>query len=486
MKKLFYILSFLIFNFSKLYSQNPVVDVGQGKIIKLPLDSITLHGSATPASGSSIQSYIWTKQSGPNVNPKSYGQGTEDFYLKNLVAGSYIFRLTVTDSKGLNGFSEVSLDVKPAHEPPVIDLGNDRVVIIPSPTSKGSVSIFGSAYDPQGPAIASYFWTQISGPSTATLSGTTTNFLSAKNLIQGTYVFNLLAKDNTDAYSNVSIKVLVSSSSTANLPPKVTLFTYKREISLPIDSTSLRGAAFSQDVFFYKWVQVDGPDQATLTNKIKDKVLISNLHVGKYKFVLTATSYPYGAVGYSDTALVIVHGIPIVNAGKDTTIVWPNISFTLNGSVSDPEGKIISTTWSELSGKKLNWTGQNTLSPNLQELDSGIYIFRLIATNDKGATGFSDVKVILRKPDISGLKPRKIFAVNLEPFWEIEDIQTFPQYKVFVINEQGQTVYSTLNYSLNPWSGNLGKDIKEGAYFYIIRDSVSNKNVSTGSLLVIR
>ena len=47
--------------------------------------------------------------------------------------------------------------------------------------------------------IVSYAWTQISGPSTATLGTPNAAQASASNLVAGTYIFQLTIKDNNNA-----------------------------------------------------------------------------------------------------------------------------------------------------------------------------------------------------------------------------------------------------------------------------------------------
>ena len=73
---------------------------------------------------------------------------------------------------------------------PVADAGPDQFLILPA----NSIVLDGSATDDV--AIASYVWSQISGPNTAILTGETTEDLTASNLVQGTYVFELAVTDN--------------------------------------------------------------------------------------------------------------------------------------------------------------------------------------------------------------------------------------------------------------------------------------------------
>ncbi|MCA6431232.1 MAG: hypothetical protein IM613_17490, partial [Cytophagales bacterium] len=72
----------------------------------------------------------------------------------------------------------------PGNAAPTANAGADISLILPV----NSTSITGSGADSDG-NISSFSWSQISGPSVATLSGQTTQNLNASNLIGGNYIF---------------------------------------------------------------------------------------------------------------------------------------------------------------------------------------------------------------------------------------------------------------------------------------------------------
>lgn len=92
----------------------PVVSSGSGQSITLPLSSVTLRGSASDSDGF-IQSSIWSKVSGPNaiiVDPTNLQTA-----VTGLIAGNYVFRLSVTDDKGASVSSDTTIIVNAA--PPI-------------------------------------------------------------------------------------------------------------------------------------------------------------------------------------------------------------------------------------------------------------------------------------------------------------------------------------------------------------------------------
>lgn len=92
-------------------NQTPTVSAGSDKTITLPTSTVTLLGTASDADGE-IATYAWTKQSGPTATLS--GAATASLSASGLVAGTYLFRLTVTDNKGATKFDEVAVTVNAA------------------------------------------------------------------------------------------------------------------------------------------------------------------------------------------------------------------------------------------------------------------------------------------------------------------------------------------------------------------------------------
>ena len=96
-------------------NQAPVANAGTDKSITLPTNTLTITGTGTDADGT-IASYSWTKQSGGAATLA--GAATATLNLSALVAGTYVFRLTVTDNTGATGFDEVTVVVSVTTPPP--------------------------------------------------------------------------------------------------------------------------------------------------------------------------------------------------------------------------------------------------------------------------------------------------------------------------------------------------------------------------------
>lgn len=93
-------------------------------------------------------------------------------------AGDYLFRLTVTDSKGQSSSANVSVVVTPEHNlPPEADAGPNVTVVYPD--TEATLDGRGSSDDFR---IDSWQWTQLSGPGNIVMSGNKTSVLKVKGL----------------------------------------------------------------------------------------------------------------------------------------------------------------------------------------------------------------------------------------------------------------------------------------------------------------
>jgi gliding motility-associated-like protein len=83
--------------------------------------------------------------------------------------------------------------------------------------------------------------------------------------------------------------------------------------------------------------------------------------------------------------------------------------------------------------------------------------------------------------------PRKVFSPNgdgIDDFWIIENIERYADASIMIFTSEGSTVFEAQPYN-NDWNGVYnGKNLPDGAYFYVIR--VEDKDPKTGSVTLIR
>lgn len=111
----------------------PVARAGADVTITLPVNSVSLNGSSSSDPDGTISTYNWSKTAGPSSFTFSTTT-TANPSVTNLVAGTYTFRLTVTDSKGATATDDINVTVNPAvtTPPPVTGggtTGSQRVLI---------------------------------------------------------------------------------------------------------------------------------------------------------------------------------------------------------------------------------------------------------------------------------------------------------------------------------------------------------------------
>jgi hypothetical protein len=176
----------------------PVANAGSDKVVVLPTTSIAITGSGNDSDGS-ISSYAWSKISGGSVSIT--GNTTNTLKLSNLLAGTYVFRLTVKDSKGAIDTDDMTVIVNHA---PVAKAGSDRTVTLPL----ASLTLTGSGTDSDG-TIASYLWSKYSGP-TLKMTNTTSTTVTLSSLYAGTYVIKLQVKDNRGTSGYDYVKIIVN------------------------------------------------------------------------------------------------------------------------------------------------------------------------------------------------------------------------------------------------------------------------------------
>ncbi len=281
-------------------NQTPVANAGADIVITLPANSTTLNGTGSKDPDGSIVAYAWTRISGPAqftlANPAAASTT-----LTNLVAGSYVFRLKVTDDKGAIAEDDVTVTVNAAgNQSPVANAGPDINLLLPA----NSTTLNGSASnDPDG-SIVAYAWSKVSGPAQYAMATPTAAITGLLSLVAGTYVFRLKVTDNKGATHEDEVTVTVNEA--GNQPPIANAGS-DIVISLPVNVTVLNGSA-SRDpdgtLVSYTWTKVSGPAGAVINNPTAISPVLSNLVVGIYVFRLQVKDNK-GATAEDDVTITV-------------------------------------------------------------------------------------------------------------------------------------------------------------------------------------
>lgn len=365
-------------------TSGPVANAGEDKGISLPTNSIILNGSGISATG--ITAYKWTKKSGGAATLTN--DETASLTVTDLVEGTYVFQLQVTDADGFD-FDEVTVTVSPeaANQNPTANAGSDREITLPI----SSIVLTGIGTDPDG-SIASYAWIKVSGP-TATLSGENTNKLTASDLLEGTYVFQLTVTDDKSATASDKVQVIVHAEG-VNAPPVISVPAQKT-IFLPTNQTTLTATANDSDgtIKSILWTKKSG-GQATLANESTLSLTASGLALGTYVFRITVTDDD-DASSFAEVTVKVLQAnqSPSADAGPDLQLTLPTNAATIEGTGTDEDGTIQSYSWVKVSGPTATLAGQNTSKLEVTDMVQGAYVFGLTVTDDDNATGYDEVTI---------------------------------------------------------------------------------------------
>ena len=292
-------------------------------------------------------------------------------------------------------------DVQPSNQAPVSNAGPDQMVTLPT----NQVTLAGTGTDSDG-TIASYSWTKISGPGGDTIKTPAFAGTTVTGLVTGVYVFRLVVTDNKGATGNDEVQVTVSTLS-GNMPPAANAG-IDQTIVLPTSQVSLTGLGTDTDgtIISYAWSKVSGPAGETITTASSANTIVTGLTAGVYIFRLTVTDN-MGATG-SDDVQVTVNTLPNVPptaiAGPDQVITLPVNQVNLSGSGTDPDGTIVSYSWTKFSGPGGETiTTPTTANTSVIGLVAGVYIFKLTVTDNMGAMGTDNMQVTVNSATSMGI-----------------------------------------------------------------------------------
>lgn len=178
----------------------PVVDAGDDVVVKLPENTATLQGVANDADGE-IKSWAWKKVSGGAMSWK--GRTSSKLSLSGLQAGTYVFRLEVTDDRGGKSADDVTVVVEETNEAPVADAGPDHFLMLPV----DSLTIVGSGSD-DADGLLAFEWTQVSG-APVTMTDVYKSSVHVSGLHPGVYTFRLTVTDGDGASHSDDVVVTV-------------------------------------------------------------------------------------------------------------------------------------------------------------------------------------------------------------------------------------------------------------------------------------
>lgn len=365
--------------------------------ISLPISSTVIDGSQS-TDDDKIVKYLWEEVKGP-LRDEKVSADTAVLTLTSLVPGNYTFSLTVTDSDGATSSTQAVLVVNKAIDyRPVANAGPNQVITLP----RNSITLFGNQSTDDHDWL-SYEWSLSpeSKDKVVEMQGVRTPFLMLSSMQEGDYTFKLTVTDSSGQQNTAQVTVIVQPE---NNKPPVADAGPEKELTLPVDRTTLDGSKSSDDqkIATYLWKQAKGPNEVHIENANSAVATLTGLEQGTYEFTLTVTDER--KLQSSDTVTVIVREEvdrpPEARVLPSSSVSLPLSTASLDGSHSTDDKGGISYSWSRddsspAAGDVLNSSDHQAVL-FLGNLVQGTYSFTLTVTDSKGQTdkarGSVDVK----------------------------------------------------------------------------------------------
>lgn len=372
-------------------NEAPVANAGADTTVQLPVESIMLDGSASSDAEGDLATYTWSQVNGPTEATLT-GQDGSVLTVSDLAEGIYTFELRVVDSDGEEATDQVRVTVTGStplpNQPPVAVAGADTIVQLPFE----NILLNGSASSDAEGDLTAYAWSQVSGPTEATLDGEDGSVLMVSDLVEGIYVFELRVADGEGEEATDQVQVTVTAASPLPNEPPVAEVSADTTVQLPVEELVLDGSASSDpddNIAIYSWTQISGPQGATLSGEDTDMLTVSGLTEGTYVFELAVTDEQNA----QSTAQVQVTVLPsVVTALEEDSLVdqvlvaYPNPAddrLTVLISGKTPQASVLTLT--DLTGKVVRqWKslpGQQShpVSIDTKTMPTGVYLLQLQA-----------------------------------------------------------------------------------------------------------
>ncbi|XP_009945147.1 PREDICTED: dyslexia-associated protein KIAA0319-like protein homolog [Leptosomus discolor] len=376
--------------------------------ISLPTISTVIDGSQS-TDDDKIVSYHWEELKGP-LREEKVSSDTAILTLTNLVPGNYTFSLTVVDSDGASNSTTANLTVNKAVDyPPVANAGPNQVITLP----QNSITLYGNQ-STDDHSIVSYEWllSPNSKGKVMEMQGVRTPVLQLSAMQEGDYTYQLIVTDSAGHQSTAEVTVIVQPEN--NKPPKADAGPDK-ELTLPVDSTTLDGSKSSDDqkIVSFLWEKTRGPDGVKLENANSSIATVTGLQVGTYEFTLTVKD-ERNLQSQSSVNVIVKEEInkpPVAKIAGNVVVTLPTNTAELDGSKSSDDKGIVSYLWtrdegSPAAGEVLNNSDHHPVLL-LSNLVEGTYTFHLRVTDAKGESDVERTTVEV-KPD-----PRKNNLVEI-------------------------------------------------------------------------
>jgi hypothetical protein len=207
----------------------PVAHAGADQSIPVSWNYFPFLNSTTSTDADGwLVGHKWTKVSGPAQYSFSAPNSAQT-KANGLVAGTYVFRITVTDNKGATAYDDVTVVMTGnSTTPPTTPTTPTSPTTPTPPSSVGAPKAYAGA-DQKIPISWKYFplinattstdangwiksfkWTKVSGPSSYLIVAPNAGKTKVTGLVAGTYVFRVTVTDNDNLSSTDDVTITMT------------------------------------------------------------------------------------------------------------------------------------------------------------------------------------------------------------------------------------------------------------------------------------
>ncbi|MEW5848200.1 MAG: RHS repeat-associated core domain-containing protein [Myxococcota bacterium] len=275
---------------------------------------------------------------------------------------------------------------------PRVEAGANVSLVLPQRT----VALQGIAVDDGLPGGAvSATWSLVDGPGAVSFSNVNALQTSVTLTATGLYTLRLTA---TDTVLSARDDVVIELGEAQNQAPVVNA---GPDLAMvwPADSVELLGAVTDDELpptgaLQTIWTVVSAPGDVTFGDSRSSTTTATLTARGTYELELVATD----GVLFATDRVVVTYTLPandppVVSAGNDVTLTWPDNVVALDGYVADdgrPVGGALVAQWSQVSGpRSVVFADTGAVDTTVEFRAAGTYVLRLAAYDGQDAASDS-------------------------------------------------------------------------------------------------
>lgn len=371
-------------------------NVGQNKSIT-GVNILALQGPAEI--GGFTAAYQWQFVSGPTSTTFTNATSANTNVGSMTINGTYVVRLRIrngsTDTYEYFSITRGSV-TPPANQLPTTQITTANVFN----AATTSVNLTNTSSDPDG-TISTYLWSQTGG-TTHTITSPSSSTTTFTGLTPGPYQVKLIVTDNSGGQATdyqdfrVNYPPMANPGSSQILTNGVTTFNLTGIVTDVEDGTPA----------YKRWRLVSGPN-----TPVWDSTALSPTVTGATNGIYEWTLTTKDSDGDSTTngVTVTINIPPTVDVSADVKTI-SSYSTTLDATVSDDDGTIVSTVWTEEShvpGHPSTIVSPNSTSTAVTGLYVGQYIFKITVTDNLGSVSVDYVYITVTYENPQGIIIRR-------------------------------------------------------------------------------